>query len=188
MIYCLVPLSPPPDWHQRQIGEDPDIQLRPGSYNRPSDWNHGPRRQELSAGRGSAGWDELLAAGVLQPGNAHGTAGRIRPGGFMSLSEEDGLCGNLLASCLLLEYFSRALTLEYRSLLFCFRLCSVNCMEKDHDGDQVLMLLPSRVRNVLILLLTISPQMEIQEAIFVNQLHIQDWKLMWAQTYKWPIK
>lgn len=83
-------LSPPPsDWHQRQIREDSNLQLLPGPHNGPPHRHDCARHQELPAGRGPAGRDELLAAGVLQPGDAHGTARRKQPGGLMSLRNVD---------------------------------------------------------------------------------------------------
>ncbi len=88
-LYPFLIFLNPPDWHQRQIREDSNLQLCPGPYNWPPNRHDGARHQELPAGRGSAGWDELLAAGVLQPGDAHGTAGGKQPGGLMSLALRD---------------------------------------------------------------------------------------------------
>lgn len=79
---CRISLRP--DWNQRQVREDSNLQFRPGPYNRPPDRHDGVQHQELPAGRRSAGRDELLATGVLQPGDAHGTAWRKQPGGLMS--------------------------------------------------------------------------------------------------------
>ena len=75
----------PPDWHERQIREDSNVPLPPGPYNGPPYRADGARHEELPAGGGPAGRDELLAAGVFQPGDAGGTAGRKQPAGLMSL-------------------------------------------------------------------------------------------------------
>lgn len=67
-------LSAIPDWHQRQIREDSNLQLCPGPYNRAPYWHDGARRQEFPTGRGSAGGGELFPAGILQPGDPSGAA------------------------------------------------------------------------------------------------------------------
>lgn len=84
-------MSPPVSFsgrHQRQIGKDPDLQLLPGPRDGPPYQHDGARRQGLPVGGGPVERDELLAAGILRSGGAHGAAGRGQPGGTMSMATD----------------------------------------------------------------------------------------------------
>lgn len=94
-MFPMFLLPSPPDRHQRQIREDSNLQLFPGPNNGPPHRHDGARCKELPAGRGPAGRDELLAAGVLRPGDTRRAAGGQQPGGLLSLDLRNSDCDGM---------------------------------------------------------------------------------------------